>query len=283
MPSCVPAPIFEIKTKKILFKTEAIPNEFAETLASRIWFVNKDRRVNTSKATELRSKPVKSPPLGLMVFEPVSWNGSLDAVIVDLDRLFRYHDRNPKSIEFTTRNAGVKALFTFRNTEKVGPNYSRVLNVLDRHQPCLSRYIQEHIAAFVRPELLNTINMELMQYQPNSYFISHIDNVVQTGDEPWPIYAIHVGKKTKRFDLLPVFSSKSPAIRILVEPGQIVMLDGSARLEYSHSVPSTQERAYTILFHFQPVAQERVGYNDILKTPVCMNQIQGQLKTTASG
>ena len=272
MQCCASTPVFEIRTKKILFKKEAIPPEFAKTLASRIWFVNKDRRVNTSEATELRNKAVECPPSGLVVFEPIPWNSSMDEVIADLDRLFRYHDRNPKTIEFTKRNAGIKALFTFRNTERVGPNYRRVLNALHGHQPCLFRYIEEHIAAFVKPELFSTVNIELMQYQPDSYFDSHIDNVVQTGDEPWPVYAIHIGKKTKRFDLLPVFHRKNPAIRILVEPGQTVMLDGSARLEYSHSVPSARERAYTIRFHFQPVAQKIVGYNNILKTLLCTSQ-----------
>ena len=194
MQRCASAPMFEIRTKKILFKKEAIPAEFAKTLASRIWFVNKDRRVNTSEATELRSKVVESPPSGLVVFEPIPWNGSLDEVIADLDRLFRYHDRNPKAIEFTTRNAGIKALFTFRNTGRVGPNYHRVLNALHGHQPCLSRYIEKLMTAFVRPELFSTVNIELMQYQPNSYFDSHIDNVVQTRDEPWPVYAIHIGQ-----------------------------------------------------------------------------------------
>lgn len=271
MQRCESTHVFEIRAKNIVFTEKEIPSEFAHTLASRIWFVNKDRSVNTSEAVESRNKPMKSPS-GLMVYEPLPCHdrSSLDKVIADLGRLFRYHDRNPKAIEFTTRGAGIKALFTFRNTELVGPNYGRVLDALHEHQPCLSRYIEESIAAFVKPELLGTVNIEVMQYQPNSNFKSHIDNVVQTGDEPWPVYAIHIGRKTKRFDLLPVFDRESPAIRILVEPGQTVLLDGAARLQYSHSVPAARERAYTIRFHFLPVSRERVGYNDVLKTAICL-------------
>jgi hypothetical protein len=263
--------IVQIKTKNILFHDDAIPAEHATTLASRIWFVNKDRRVNTSQAKELHAKSVKPPP-GLAVFEPITWDGSLNQVIADLNRLFHYHHKNPHAIEFTTRGPGIKALFTFRNTEDVGPNYHRIWSALHTHQPHLTRFIQQHIAALVKPELLSTVNIELMQYQPNSAFKSHIDNVVQTNDEPWPVYAIHIGKKTKRFDLLPVFAKQEPAVRVLVEPGQTVLLDGHARLDYSHSVPSAKELAYTIRFHFKHGVHEQVGYNSVLKIPVCMSQ-----------
>ena len=70
-----------------MFTEKEIPSEFAHTLASRIWFVNKDQSVNTSEAIEFRNKPMKSPPpSGLMVYEPLPCHhrSSLDKVIADL-------------------------------------------------------------------------------------------------------------------------------------------------------------------------------------------------------
>ena len=259
--------LIQLQTQPIVFDAESIPSEHAQTLASRIWFVNKDRRVDTSTAREVHN-PSKfiTPPLGLAVLELIEPTQCLDAVISDLNRLFSFHHQNSKTIEFATRNRGVKALFTFQNTELVRPNYHRVMSKLHRFQPYLARYIQEYISAAIehRYRLLDTVNIEIMQYQPNCYFKSHIDNVVQTKDEPWPVYAIHIGRKTKRFDLLPVFQSDLPAIRVLVEPGQTVLLDGSARLDYSHAVPAARERAYTVRFHYQPDTPTNVGENKVL-------------------
>jgi alkylated DNA repair dioxygenase AlkB len=257
----VVARLIQIDAQHIFFEEKNVPAEHSGTLASRIWFVNKDSRFDTSNAREVHN-PSKSvtPPPGLSVLELINPVQCLDEVISDLDRLFSYHNRNTKSIEFTTRNIGVKALFSFRNTERVVPNYHRIVSKLQMHQPHLVGYIQEHVFAAIEGETqrLETVNIEIMQYQPGSFFKSHIDNVVQTGDEPWPVYAIHVGRKTKRFDLLPVFRKDLPAIRVLVEPGQTVLLDGSARLDYSHAIPAAREWAYTIRFHFKP-------------TPICVS------------
>jgi hypothetical protein len=247
--------VVPIRTHQVFFEADRIPEEYAQTLASRIWFVNKDTRVDTSKACEVHAQTV-APPSGLSVLALDGPARNLDAVIADLDRLFAYHLRNPKAIEFTTRSKGVKALFSFRNTEHVRPNYHRIMAKLHRQQPHLVRYIQEYVFAAIEGESqrLDTVNIELMQYHPGSCFPSHIDNVVQTEDAPWSVYAIHVGRRTKRFDLLPVFRRDLPAIRVLAEPGQAVLLDGSARIDYSHAVPAARERAYTIRFHFKPHA-----------------------------
>jgi hypothetical protein len=249
----VKARVMPIRTHPVFFEGDRIPAEYAQTLASRIWFVNKDRRVDTSDACEAQDRTVAPPP-GLSVLELEGSAPHLDAVIADLNRLFAYHHRNAKAIEFTTRSKGVRALFSCKNPAHARPNYHRLVSTLRRHQPHLVRFIQAHVWAATdsEPRLLDTVSIELMQYQQGSHFPSHIDNVVQTGDEPYPIYAIHVGQRTKRFDLLPVFEKDQPAIRVLAEPGQTVLLNGAARLNYSHAVPAARERAYTILFNFKP-------------------------------
>ena len=75
----------------------------------------------------------------------------------------------------------------------------------------------------------------------------------------------------KKLDFMPVVKERASCVRVEVQQGDILIMDGEARLEYAHSVPNETTERYSLCFKFPQdgIEQHYYGeFSDVLQTAV---------------
>lgn len=101
---------------------------------------------------------------------------------------------------------------------------------------------------------------------------THIDNVIRLDGSVGPVFTMSLGGGcgVKHMDMFPVvFHERHLPMRISTPVGSIILMDGEARLEWSHGIPGgyPAER-WTIMLKLRQVATKTVGYSDLLDVPI---------------
>ena len=259
-------------TQKWFFRKSFVPRQYADTLASRIWFVN-SRTATQTNCTDRCSTYDGPAPKGLYVFHKIA---DVEGPTKEAARLFE-EERNNSTIERYdmpwNRN---EFMFTTSDAHADQLNYPRVLEILKQRTPDLARLAESFAACCVDflgcdAACLEHTNMAIVKYAPDGGIQSHIDNIVRTGHSVGPVFTLSLGaQEEKILDLLPTLDLDGSPLRLVTKTGQTILLDGHARLHWSHSIPRGQNNGdrFTLMIKFQQVPARVVGYSPVLKCDI---------------
>jgi len=103
-------------------------------------------------------------------------------------------------------------------------------------------------------EYVERCGLMCLKYEPGSGIKRHIDGVAYFGDVFGPIVTLAMGADGgKVFDMFPTLLDEADAVpvRISTKPYETMIMQGQARAEWSHSVPTGNANTqYTIAFKF---------------------------------
>jgi alkylated DNA repair dioxygenase AlkB len=143
-------------------------------------------------------------------------------------------------------------------------NYAVNMPILKKHAPEVGR-VMELYAQGVRHALnatqnqLDECSMSIIRYDKKCGIRQHIDNIAGSLNfEVGPLVSIAVGEGEKYLDMLPTISNnrRLQPVRITVDQGDVIVMDGPARLEWSHSVPHGHDKVmYSLLLKFRTLNQ----------------------------
>ena len=122
------------------------------------------------------------------------------------------------------------------------------------------------------------VQLVLLRYNARTGIWPHIDNVARY--DQGPIVTISIGPEVVLYDMLPTLLCKDPRskpLRFAVHQGQVVVLDGSARMEWAHAlpfgVPQNNTTKYTIMLKCDHFARINPIRNPILQTDISTSGI----------
>ena len=259
-------------TRKWLFKKSFVPRQYADTLASRIWFVN-SRTASQTNCTDRLSAYDGPAPEGLYVFHKIA---DIEGPTKEVARLFEEERNNSTIDRYEMPWNHNEIIFTTSNAHADQLNYPRVLEVLKQRTPDLARLTESFGACCMNflgcdAACLEDANLAIVKYAPDGGFQTHIDNIVRTGHSVGPVFTLSLGTQEKKFfDLLPTLEPDREPLRLVTKTGQTILLDGRARLHWSHSVPHGQNDGdrFTLMIKFRQVSARVVGYSPVLRCDI---------------
>jgi len=139
---------------------------------------------------------------------------------------------------------------------KIMKNLALIYGIKDDQVNYLSKYVQ----------------IVILEYKQDSGIWMHIDNVARY--DQGPIVTISIGPEKIYYDFTPTLLFKNPKlkpIRIEVENGDLVIMDGSSRMEWAHGLPYDvpfDKTKYTIMLKADKFGAEHLIRNDILKVDI---------------
>jgi alkylated DNA repair dioxygenase AlkB len=235
-------------------------------LSRRIGYINRHH----NKYTSLRDRVVvrSMPPVGLHVF---GFNRCIipDEIEVQLHSLFN-HPGVPKAPESNI-------IFYVPGQRRHEYPFSVTYPILKAIDPQIAGMVLTYAKAIqsalkATDDDLQCSAMSLVQYEPGRGIKQHIDNITDLGGTIGPLVSIALGGEPKYLDLLPTLTHVTTLlpVRITIEPGQVIVMDGDARLEYSHSVPRDHSsEMYSLLFKFRHIRETvNARTNVILDTKI---------------
>ena len=275
------------------------------SVAGAIYWVNQSTRQYKTYA-DSRGDEVDDPlPEGMHVYRsPKAAQDLLAAGLRDIRELFR-EEISPRSkheafLDYTRGHIPKKIiLFYTGDRSKPQPTYRDIMKQLNRRKPALAELVRIYCDHFLfmmdgTPADLDRMAFSIVQYEPGEGLFPHIDGIATLGHSAGPIFTVAMGyskeqwakdksrkvleEGEKGLDMIPVIAeSDARPIRVITRQGDIVVLDGKARLEWSHAVPyGTDSMMFTLAFKFRqilPLNQKPVGYSDVLGTEIFDNII----------
>jgi len=235
------------------------------------------------------------PPNGLHVFSRLTTPETMSNALASIRKLFdiiengEIDDNVTKGDErFQLRpplpDAKNNILFIAPGDEHgKTPTYNQVINLLRQYDPEFASYIVEHAQFCARTmgitdeELGRACNITLVHYLPDGGLLAHIDSLKAFGGTSGPIFTVSMNEDEKPFDLFPTLKPEgTPALRVYTWPGEITMMDGEARLLWSHGIPfGSRVHNYTIAFKFpcldKYLDDRSGGYSEVLECYVPQN------------
>jgi len=250
--------------------SDSIVEKFDCDSASRVYYINqtlKKRGCKTSITEKTTDQPCPRPD-GLYVLHSLNLGSSAYEVAVkELRRLFEDEDINPTALAtLRGRERGYRAksnlsiLFLGKN-----PNV-HFLDIMcflfEKYKP-LAEFVLTYALAYLKLidgclDDLYTSSLTFFRYNVNTGLRPHIDGVGDFGNTFGPIFTLAMGNGTKYLDVLPTVVSdlgrRIRPVRIFTEQFQSILLQGPARVEYTHSIPfGVQKECMTIALKFRAI------------------------------
>ena len=231
------------------------------TLSLRIRHVNKHRECVTTKNDRYTHMLGKYRcPMGLHVFNP-----SKSIMPVDIDtRLDALFERNDGSV---LRDPGSNIIFYSHELGKRSPPLKITLNALKDLDVDIYNTVLLYASAVKKilnasDDDIDNSSMSIVKYAIGKGIKQHIDNITDVGDTVGPLVSIALGEGKKFLDLMPTLADDPTleCVRVEVDKGDVILMDGDVRLEYSHSVPYGHDTVmYSLLFKFREIRRIRSG------------------------
>jgi len=257
-----------------------------ELAKNRIWFIKDKIRTNTRHKN--KGKLIKNPvlPQGLCVFDSILTESELDEFYDILGKLFQ--DYRKLGIKNSTqKERGLTYLFS---GNKLAKQYSKeTLEFIKNYNIRAYNIVYSVILYIMKifcidvndPEkvsvFLDHLQIIFLRYEKNSGIWLHIDNVARY--DQGPIITMSVGPKKIYYDFTPTLAYNNPdfqPLRLEIPNGDIVVMDGSARIEWAHALPFNvpyDKIKYSILFKCDKFGNVKIGYNNILEMDVISSKI----------
>jgi len=225
-------------------------------LSLRIRYINLNRSANTT--LEDRVIGIGSPPIGFHVF---GFNHNIfpDDITTRLYSIFtngtipRDHGSNIIFYKSDDR----QHLLTFEQSFDMLRNIDTVLAEMVLKY---GKAVQHILSA--SDDDLNSSSMSMVHYAVGRGIRQHIDNITDAGGTVGPLVSIALGNEPKFLDLMPTITDtkRLRPVRVTVEPGQVIVMDGDCRLEYAHSVPTGHSsEMFSLLFKFRRIRDTLPG------------------------
>lgn len=176
--------------------------------------------------------PTCELPSGMCVYKPIYSKQQLDECYRSLDR---YYDEHRHDKSFTSQKNGNR-IFMFDDM------FLRDLLVkLEGTEigAFLAQYINDIFNMFkinpkYREQILSESKMPVVRYTSNYGLHMHIDKFRRANG---PIITMSVGAPVFVYDMFNVTHDKIEPMRIYFKDGNVILMDGSSRVEYAHGLP----------------------------------------------
>lgn len=255
------------------------------TLPDKVWFIKRAIRQQIPFVTPMHPFDASryDLPQGFRLFKGAPSRADLDEAYVDLTRLFYDYDRSkenahklPPSLLVSDQSyRGLVYLFT--GDGGVTQYYPETQKFLSRWYPAASKLVETYaheladiyaVPKHARARFFeNYMQVIVLRYEPNAGIWPHIDNVARY--DQGPIATVSVGPPRVYYDMTPTLcaSESNMPIRVEFREGDLAIMDGSARMEWAHGLPSyvpASKIKYSILFKFDCFGATSRTYNEIL-------------------
>jgi alkylated DNA repair dioxygenase AlkB len=221
-------------------------------LSGRIGYVNRYRNSHTS----LRDRVVVMcrPPVGLHVF---GFNRCI--IPEDIDAHLHLLFNNPGVPKAPDSNI----IFYVPGSHRHDYPFSVTFPILCAINPVIAGMVETYSKAVqsmlgASDEDMQSSAMSLVHYVRGRGIKQHIDNITDPGGTVGPLVSIALGGEPKYLDLMPTLTPERSIlpVRVTIEPGQVIVMDGDSRLEYSHSVPRDHgSEMFSLLFKFRRIRE----------------------------
>lgn len=246
-------------------------------LAGKIHYIKKKTRIKTYK-DQMGEKADIELPEGLCVFDGLKESDvDFDEVYKDLDDIF---DNYENYLHFDQiENRGLLYMFTGKDGRKQQyPSTMRQIKKYHRLSNAIDKYMRHILNIYEIPYteqfLEDHVQVIFLKYYPNSGIWLHIDNVARY--DQGPIITLSFGPEHTYYDFTPTLIEDGEPMRIEINQGDIVVMDGSSRMEWSHGLPygmeyektKNKKTKYTIMFKCDKFKEVNKKYNKILDTNI---------------
>lgn len=243
------------------FDSRPPPSGNRASLAERIWWVNKHTMIHTSVKDPCSSDAAPLPP-GITVFAPLVTRAQMRAAIQELRALFKRERAAPTLTGFhmSKQKRDSYILFYPEDSAERSPPASAVIEALSELTPhaavLLSSYCDSvrELLALPPDRFDQKSTIGIIQYDRNAGIPTHIDNVTRLGGSAGPVFTLSLGGGgVKLMDMFPVIEPHHHRpVRIQIPRGGVVLMDGVARLQWSHGIPhhDPTER-FTVILQFE--------------------------------
>lgn len=260
----------------------SIPDSLQD-VPDRLWYVKHEMRLNTHINDHLQEKQgVEVLPPGFHLWDSTpSCKTSLEAAKHELASLFEREINKPEAdrIPFGDDRALHGHYLIFGTPVGVKILYNDAIQVLDKKAPNVASMCREYYNMISRiygqdqQTLATKTQLILMRYEPKAGIWLHIDNVARY--DRGPICTISVGPAQAKYDLCPTLMPDGSPVRVSFKEGQMITMDGVARMKWGHGIPlqSHNEYKYTMMFKMDKISDNVVGHvallgTDIYQTPL---------------
>jgi hypothetical protein len=267
--------IFTIPIKKDI----SIPKD-EENVESIIWLTKKEVKINVPY--KIKMTPYKgSLPHGLYVNRT-----SLDKK--DMQNMYKIFNHMFNKIkEYKIKNHGTKdrlSIYSYNN-----PNYGKSIdepsrlemlykdvishinqyNKIKNLSILLNKYIKnifDILEIDNNSDVINQVKLTILRYKSGIGIPAHIDNISSKG--LGPIITMSIGPNFIYYDMIPIFIKNKKTLRVKVNSGDCVIMDGNSRYAWAHSLPyghNYNGYKYTIKLSFPKIRENKPIYNSILR------------------
>ncbi|RYX78566.1 hypothetical protein EON71_01105 [bacterium] len=248
-------------------------------LQEKIWYIKKETRVKTNYKDRGEKLTSYNLPKDLCICKSVLNESELNNLWNQFDKLFKNY-RNLNIINSYQPKRGLTYLFT---ADEGAVQYSdKTLNFLNNYNKELYNLINKVVDHLMRLFCINTtdkiskeyflrkMQIVFLKYETNDGIWLHIDNIARY--DQGPIVTMSVGPEKIYYDLTPtlIYDRKDlQPIRVEVDNGEFIIMDGSSRMEWAHGLPFDvpfSKTKYSILLKFDKFFEHNIIYNKTLDT-----------------
>jgi hypothetical protein len=206
-----------------------------------------DRPIKTFETSSRTQSEIPVLPDGLHMFDvPYESIAEVqDEALLQIQLLFKkqLENRDPNILMYSARyNNNNVILFYDAVEQKRQPTFKGVIKILRNETPALAEYILIYCKQFMQLtgidiDQLEKSNLTLVYYPRKAGLNPHIDSVVPFKGELGPILTIPMGTGVKMLDMLPSLEPTHHPVRTYSKPNQFTIMDGMARVTWSHGLP----------------------------------------------
>jgi len=167
-----------------------------------------------------------------------------DEALCQIKSLFQnqLRSRDREILMYDARPENNVILFYNLENQANSPSFKTVITKLRMETPALAEYILIYCRQFMQlmgigVDQLEKANLTLVYYPIHAGLNPHIDSVRPFKGEMGPILTVSMGSGVKMLDMLPALESEGFAVRTFSKPNQFTIMDGKARVTWSHGLP----------------------------------------------
>ena len=267
--------MFHMKNSRVARKFNGFDN-----LPEKIWWIKVNIRVKTFLAQKCieSGKDALLPP-GLTLIIPNISNELLSLAREEIKQLFESERLLPETERLPHAVYNSRGLYYIFGTPEKFVEYGQGISFLQgRGVHRLAKFIEGYADVLCRATNIPMNVFEkncmllLLQYDPEYGLWLHVDNVART--DGGLITTISLGPPDVNVDFVPLLhpSPQKQPIRININEGDMLIMQGESRLEWAHGIPyGLPTKKYTVMFKLNnlPGLSKQVGYSKLLDTPMC--------------
>lgn len=256
--------------------TKKMKSEFINNPAGRIWWVNTNTKTKTN-VTDTCTDPdaATSHPPGLHVFKPLVTQQTLDCVVHEFEQLFQ-EERRIRTVPYYSMTGynNIEILFSTSNPTDRQMTLQETMTSLRNRAPAAAKLTEilcnsvQSLLGMTQSEMESLCIIGILKYAPYSGIHAHIDNIVRTGNSTGPLFTMSLGGNggPKQMDMFPVIEHWRAPVRISTPVGSVIMIDGVARIEWSHAIPEGDpSNRWTIMLNLKQISNRRVKFSKTLQ------------------